>query len=219
MTREIMLLGIIGTGGCAREVMPFASEIAENLGAVLTFVETVPRVDRIGALPVMSEAEFFAKPARKRFFNPAVSDPVGRAAVCSRFEAKGAEAVDLVSPHALRYERNDIGTGLIACSFSIITTDTRIGRFFHLNTHSSVTHDCVIGDFVTFGPRVSCSGAVHIDSGVFVGAGAVILPGTPERPLRIGTGATIGAGAVVLRDVAPGTTVAGNPARVLANRT
>lgn len=44
-----------------------------------------------------------------------------------------------------------------------------------------------------------------------IGSGTVILAG-----VRIGEGALIGAGAVVTRDVAPGETVAGVPARVLA---
>jgi acetyltransferase-like isoleucine patch superfamily enzyme len=41
-----------------------------------------------------------------------------------------------------------------------------------------------------------------------IGSGAVILGG-----VRIGEGALVGAGAVVTRDVAPGATVVGNPAK------
>jgi UDP-2-acetamido-3-amino-2,3-dideoxy-glucuronate N-acetyltransferase len=44
-----------------------------------------------------------------------------------------------------------------------------------------------------------------------IGSGALILGG-----VRIGAGALVGAGAVVTRDVAPGETVAGVPARVRA---
>jgi UDP-2-acetamido-3-amino-2,3-dideoxy-glucuronate N-acetyltransferase len=52
-----------------------------------------------------------------------------------------------------------------------------------------------------------------VERGASLGSGAVILGG-----LRIGRGALVGAGAVVTRDVGPGETVAGNPARALAAR-
>lgn len=54
---------------------------------------------------------------------------------------------------------------------------------------------------------------VAIDHDVWIGHGAVILPG-----VRIGTGAVIGAGAVVTRDVEPYTVAAGVPARPLRRR-
>lgn len=50
-----------------------------------------------------------------------------------------------------------------------------------------------------------------VERGASIGSGAVILGG-----VRIGVGALVGAGAVVSRDVAPGETVAGVPARALA---
>ena len=49
---------------------------------------------------------------------------------------------------------------------------------------------------------------MRIGSDVWIGGGAIILPG-----VTIGDGAVIGAGSVVTRDVAPGVTVTGNPAR------
>ncbi|HXD70161.1 MAG TPA: acyltransferase [Gaiellales bacterium] len=52
-----------------------------------------------------------------------------------------------------------------------------------------------------------------VERGAAIGSGAVILAG-----VRIGAGALVGAGAVVTHDVAPGETVAGNPARALAPR-
>jgi UDP-2-acetamido-3-amino-2,3-dideoxy-glucuronate N-acetyltransferase len=47
-----------------------------------------------------------------------------------------------------------------------------------------------------------------VEDGATIGSGATILGG-----VTIGAGATVGAGAVVTRDVPPGATVVGNPAR------
>ena len=112
-----------------------------------------------------------------------------------------------------------IGEGAIFCDFAMVTASARIGRHFHCNIYSYVAHDCVIGDFVTFAPRVCCNGNVHIEDGAYIGTGAIIKQGLPGRPLVIGAGAVVGMGAVVTKSVAPGDTVVGNPARPLAPRT
>jgi acetyltransferase-like isoleucine patch superfamily enzyme len=90
----------------------------------------------------------------------------------------------------------------------MLTTNIVAGRHLHVNLNATVGHDCVIGDFVTLAPGVSISGHVTIGDGVEFGTGAVVLPG-----VTIGDGAMVGAGAVVTRDVEPGVTVIGMPAK------
>ena len=51
-------------------------------------------------------------------------------------------------------------------------------------------------------------GQIVLEDYVWVGIGAIILPG-----VRLGRGAVVGAGAVVSKSVAPGAIVVGNPAR------
>jgi maltose O-acetyltransferase len=51
---------------------------------------------------------------------------------------------------------------------------------------------------------------ISIRDGVWIGGGALILPG-----VTVGENAVVGAGAVVTRDVAANTVVVGNPARVV----
>ena len=67
------------------------------------------------------------------------------------------------------------------------------------------------------GERAGASGVefakpVVIEDDVWVGGGAIILPG-----VTVGKGAVVGAGAVVSKDVAPYTVVGGNPATVIKN--
>jgi sugar O-acyltransferase (sialic acid O-acetyltransferase NeuD family) len=109
----------------------------------------------------------------------------------------------------------EIGEGAIFCDFTLVETSARVGRHFHCNVYSYVAHDCVIGDFVTFAPRVCCNGNVHVEDGAYIGTGAIIKQGVPGRPLIIGRGAVVGMGAVVTKSVAPGETVVGNPAKPL----
>jgi Acetyltransferase (isoleucine patch superfamily) len=51
---------------------------------------------------------------------------------------------------------------------------------------------------------------VVIEDNVWIGSGAIILPG-----VHIGTGSVIGAGSVVTKDVPPGSVVVGGPSKVI----
>jgi len=116
--------------------------------------------------------------------------------------------------HCELLSSNTARESAIFCSNSMVTSNPDIGESFQCNIYSYVAHDCRIGDFVTFAPQVCCNGNVRIEDNVYVGTGAVLRQGRSfEEPLVIGVGSTIGMGAVVTKDVPPGATVVGNPAR------
>jgi sugar O-acyltransferase (sialic acid O-acetyltransferase NeuD family) len=101
------------------------------------------------------------------------------------------------------------GRGSIICSGAKLTVDIAVGEFVIINLNATIGHDVVLGNFVSIMPGVNISGSVKVSEGAFIGSGATVLQG-----LTIGEGAVVGAGAVVTRDVAPGVTVTGIPARV-----
>lgn len=133
-----------------------------------------------------------------------------------------------------------IGRGSRVWQYVVIFDGARIGEDCNICSHVLIESDVVVGNRVTvkcgvqlwdgmriaddvfIGPNVTFTNDKHprsrvypdaflatrVEKGASIGGGAVVLPG-----LVIGAGAMVGAGAVVVRDVSPGATVVGNPAR------
>lgn len=135
-----------------------------------------------------------------------------------------------------------IGAGTRIWQFVVILPNAVIGADCNICSHCFIENDVVLGDRVTVKSGVQLWDGLRVGNDVFIGpnatftndrrprsgrhdfdllqtvledgcsigAGAVLLPG-----VRIGRNAMVGAGTVVTKDVMAGTTVVGNPARVL----
>ena len=142
--------------------------------------------------------------------------------------ASPAERRDL-----LRQRMGEVGEGAVIrppfhCDYGY---NIRLGRGVFMNFNGVVLDVCEveIGDQTQIGPGVQILTADHprdpvqraegiefgrpvtIGRNVWIGGGAIILPG-----VTIGDDAIIGAGSVVTRDVPAGATAVGNPARLKA---
>lgn len=128
-----------------------------------------------------------------------------------------------------------IGAGTRVGSMTIIHSGAQVGEDCTIGSHCNIC-DCRIGDRVSIQTGCHITRGVLIEDDVFigpgvvtlndkltgdelsyprichgakVGGGSVILPG-----ITIGANAIVGAGSVVTRDVPPGETRLGNPARM-----
>lgn len=205
---------IFGAGGFGRELIrPARQMLAERVDPSaweLVFagddgIEAVVGITQLAADALREDDEVVI----------AIGDSRTRRAISERLNARYGS---LIAPTAIIGPQVDYGEGAVFCDFSMVTASAKIGRHFHSNIYSYVAHDCVIGDFVTFAPRVCCNGNVHIGDGAYIGTGAVLKQGTPSDPLIIGEGAVVGMGAVVTKSVPPGVVVVGNPARQLVQK-
>jgi acetyltransferase-like isoleucine patch superfamily enzyme len=152
-------------------------------------------------------------------------------------------AKDVILGRNVRIPQPDL-VNLYGCA---IGDETRIGAFVEIqknaaigarckiSSHSFICEGVTIEDEVFIGhgvvfindrqPRATTKDGVpqeganwtviptRVEKGASIGSGAVILCG-----VTIGAGALVGAGAVVTHDIPAGSTVAGNPARLLARK-
>ncbi|MEX0727031.1 MAG: acyltransferase, partial [Planctomycetaceae bacterium] len=139
-------------------------------------------------------------------------------AVLPRGVVLGAHVV--VHPWANVYD-SSIGDDSRIAAFVEIG-GSKVGRGCKIQAHAYLPPGVTLDDDVFVGPGVrftndrhpQASGSwtsldTYVERGASIGAGAIILPG-----LTIGANAVVGAGSVVTRDVPPGVTVMGNPARI-----
>ncbi len=199
---------IYGTGGCARDILGPLVGQAQRAPAdyKIVFVDDRPSLhgNQIHGHPITSYKDALSK---EFAFCIAIADSKLRAEKAQQINADNGAFFSITSVNSIQYDNVTVGEGSMIGDFVTLTTDIEIGAHFHANNYSYVAHDCRIGDFVTFAPRVNCNGNVTIGDSAYVGTGAVIKQG-----ITIGAGATVGMGAVVTKDVPDGATVVGNPA-------
>lgn len=216
---SIPIYAVYGASGFGREVMPVAREAlkAQGIDIVrLVFVDDAPELSHANGHEVMRYEEFMALPASERYAVIAVASSSVREQLAARLLADGINPWAVQATNVVSMDGVKLGEGSLLCPFVTMTSNIRIGKYFHANIYSYVAHDCVIGDFVTFAPGVMCNGNVVIEDHAYIGTGAVIKQGSPGAPLVIGRGAVVGMGAVVTKSVPAGATVVGNPARILS---
>jgi hypothetical protein len=215
-----VLIGIYGAGGFGKEVYPLVRDyiVDNNLQAEVCFIDDNQRIGPLSSLKIMSYETFSDNNTFSKKVVVAIADSKVREKLITQLSADGIEQLNICAKNNVLMDDIEMGEGFLLCPFVTLTSNIKIGKAFHANTYSYVAHDCVIGDFVTFAPRVTCNGNVQIDDHAYIGAGAILKQGTPEKPLIIGKGAVVGMGAVVTKNVAPNTVVVGNPAKPITRK-
>jgi len=213
---------IIGCGGLAREVyesieaMTYASteflrEPPEELAAVLA-----------SSIRFWSEIPTDAAPDGQPLYRPTQDDDAIVAIGDTRTRKRIMETLPVATwfcvydQEATRRETDRermVAVGCYVGASAVVGPNVYLGRGVVIDVGATVAHDCVLFDYSHVCPQANLCGGVEIGEGSFVGASAVVLP-----KVKIGAWATIGAGAVVTKNVPPGETWVGNPARLMVPR-
>ena len=126
-----------------------------------------------------------------------------------------------IEPGAIIRDKVEIGDravimmGAVINIGAVIGEDTMIDMGAVLGGRATVGKRCHIGAGTVLAGVVEPASAtpVIVEDDVLIGANAVVIEG-----VRVGKGAVVAAGSVVIRDVAPGTVVAGVPAKFIKNK-
>jgi sugar O-acyltransferase (sialic acid O-acetyltransferase NeuD family) len=204
-----MQIVIIGTGGMAKEIWGLCSTEYDVLGFV---TERIEYIDTFMGLPILSSDTKFLMDERK-FCVIANGDPDTRRKIAGAYLGSAHGFPAIIDPNAVIFGKLDLGQGVTIMPGGVIQPDVRIDDFVHVNMGVTIGHDVEIGKYSVVNHNAGISGNVKIGDACLIGAGSTIIEGN-----TIGDGATIGAGAVITKDVPPGETWVGIPARKLETK-
>lgn len=206
MKKQIL---IAGTGGFAREVLDLISDLG-RYDEVLGFIEPDFIMDK-GNLP----NEIMGKPilpysivdSTKHCVSIAIAETSIREKVITQLP-KDIEFITLIHPSVVISKWSTFGEGAIICAGSIVTCNIRVGKHAQLNLHTTIGHDCEIGDFFTTAPSVNISGNCIIEDHVYFGTSSSIKQG-----MTVTGNVTIGMGAIVTKNIDMSGVYLGIPAK------
>lgn len=202
---------IAGAGGHARELLFEWQQLSDE---PLCFFDDTPGAkdslyNSFKILHTLDEVRaLFNKDNR---FIIGVGKPTLRSSLCDKLETIGGRLSSLISKSSVIGSNGiQLEEGLNVMSGAILTTDIHIGKGTLIHIHSSIHHNCRVGEFCELSPGCRLLGGVQVGDFVSIGTGAILLPG-----IKVGSHVIIGAGSVVTKNVVTGQKVIGNPAKPL----
>ena len=193
---------IVGAGASGQEIYSWANPHFETMGFHFKgFLDDI-------------HSDGFAKiteydPNQNDVFICSIGSSLGRVKCCDFLKEKGAEFINLLHPSAIVLSPIK-GKGVVIAPFVYVANDVLIDDYVFINTSATVGHNAAIGKGSIICAHADLTGYVVVEDNVLIGSHACVVPGK-----HIGAGAIVGAGSAVMRNVLPGATVIGVPAKRL----
>jgi len=160
-----------------------------------------------GYPPIISSVEEHEVQEDDRFIC-SLGEPKAREKYINIIKSKKGIFLTLISPNAYVSDMAEIGEGVTISRFCTINENTKIGDFTYIHSYSTLGHDSCVGKFCSLGAYTFLGGYAKIGNRATLHTRTTVLP-----RVTVGDDSVTGAGSVVIRNVQPGITVFGNPAK------
>lgn len=124
--------------------------------------------------------------------------------------ARGGEFQPIIHRTARLGTNVKLGKGNFVGCFTTIGPDTKVGDYNMIQSYTVIGHDSVIGDWNRIDTHCTLVGGTIVENETDIHTAAMI-----SHNVRVENHARVGACSFVIRKVKAGTTVMGNPAKVL----
>lgn len=204
---------ILGAGGMGRQVYLFAQSCKgyNEEYIIKGFLDDNPNsMDGYDNYPpLLGTVDGYMIEKDDVFFN-SIGDVTAKKKCINKILDRGGEFVSLIHPTAGVSKGAKIGRGCMISARAGIGTETKIGDFCLIQDNAIIGHDVHVGNFCRIDCNVVLIAGVKLDDEVCVHTSSVV-----NHRVHIGEGAIVGALSFVIRNVKPGTTVQGNPAKLI----
>ncbi|HQK69974.1 MAG TPA: NeuD/PglB/VioB family sugar acetyltransferase [Bacteroidales bacterium] len=205
-------LVILGASGLAREVYDLANQCfgKDPQFRIKGFLSDNPSdIEELGYPPVLGRIDEYSVQPDDVFFC-GIGDVYSKKNTTEIILSKGGRFISLIHPAAIISPSSRIGEGVAVKAFCVISSNVVIEGHSYLQSSVIAGHDVHIGKYCQINSFSFFAGYVRIHDQVTVNAGARFVQNAVAEEQSV-----VGMGSVVLRRVKKGTTVYGNPAKVL----
>jgi sugar O-acyltransferase (sialic acid O-acetyltransferase NeuD family) len=204
---------IVGAGGFGRELFYLCKECIgygisfKVIGYLDDFIS--PMNNNFGYPPVLGDIESH-QILENQVFICSVSNVKRKLEITKRLTSKGANFINLIHSTARVVETAKLGKGCIIGPFVSVGANANIGDFCLLQTGVIVGHDVEVGNNCRLDNYAILIAGVKIKQNTTIHSNSVV-----NANIVIEEGAIVGACSFVIRNVKSGSTVYGNPAKIL----
>lgn len=138
----------------------------------------------------------------------AIGYPQVRQSVAGRMDLSSHAAATLVHPDAVLNTNVHLEPGAVVLAGAVCSPDVQVQTHAYVSQLCSIGHDTVVGPFSSVMPGAMISGDVVMGRSVLAGTSSTVLQG-----LELGDNSVLGGGSLLTKDLPPGATGVGIPAR------